>query len=374
MKKNPGLPSNLIVHLSLTGNCNFRCTICPSSREDRKYKRPDIDSPLLDFIVKTVLPHCSTLILGGNSLGEVTTHKYFPLFLNGVFSKHTEMEMRLTTNGYRIGDFAANLARKFSFISISFDGATRETYESIRRYPFEKIIRNIEKLSGERTRAGSGLKIGLGMTLLYKNIHELPALIDLAADLGVDMVVGSFFIPNFPSERNQCLYYHQKYANDIADIAAERAERRGITFKMPRYRLPDTGLSEEDKRSPYMKCELPFTMINISETGKVTPCCANPTIMGDLMYQGIEDIWNGIRYARFRKNVGANLYCRICHTPVFGEHASTGYMLDPSYQIKTIGSDLSPLLSLRAGAFQFLSNYKTGSRIINLAKGIAKRK
>lgn len=368
------LPSPLNIHLSLTNSCNFRCTICPSMREDKKYNRPDMDSRLLKTIIETVLPKVNTMILGGNSLGEVTTHKDFPVFLADEFNSDSSIQVRLTTNGYRIGEFAGPIANKFSFVGISFDGATRETYESIRRYPFKKIVGNIEKLTNERSKINSKLKVGLGMTLLYKNVSELPDLIDLAADIGVDSVVGSFFIPNFPSERYECLYYHQKYANDMADIAAERAKERGLDFRMPRYCLPDTQLTEADKEPVYMKCDLPFSMMNISETGIITPCCANPTIMGDLKKESIEEIWNGKRYVRFRENAGANFYCGICHTPVFGKYASTGFVLDPTYQIKTIGTQLSPLLALRAGGFQMLYGSKTGRKFINLSKAVLGRK
>lgn len=374
MKKDIQLPSPLNIHLSLTNSCNFKCTICPSMREDKKHNRPDMDSRLLTTIVETVLPNATTLILGGNSLGEVTTHKDFPVFLADEFNSSSSINMRLTTNGYRLGEYAEPIAEKYSFVSISFDGATRETYESIRRYPFKKIVSNIEKLTAERTKRNSKLKVGLGITLLYKNVSELPALVDLAADIGVDLVVGSFFIPNFTSERYECLYYHQRYANDMADIAADRAKERGIDFSMPRYCLPDTQLTEADKEPVYMKCELPSSMMNISEMGIVTPCCANPTIMGDLRKQGIEEIWNSKRYVQFRENVGANFYCSICHTPVFGNYASTGFILDPTYQIKTIGSQLSPLLALRAGGFQMLSGSNTGRKLINMSKAILGRK
>jgi len=368
MKK---LPKPFIVHLSLTGKCNFRCTICPSARQDRKYDRREMGPSLLKRVLDTVIPHATTLILGGNSLGEVTTHEGFSLFLEPSFNRDSGLELRLTTNGYRIGEFAESLAEKFSFVGISFDGATKATYEGIRRYPFEKTVKNIEEVIDARQRLGGRLRVGLGMTCLYKNIQELPDLVGMAVNMGVDAVTGSYFIPNFPSERYQCLYYHQRYANDIISAAFRR---RGIDFRMPRYVLPETELPEEEKTPVYKKCNLPFTMVNISETGIVTPCCANPTIMGDLNRQGIWEIWHGRRYAAFRGDVGGNLYCRLCHTPVFGERASAGYLLDPSYQIKTIGSELPPLMALRAYIFQKIVGTGAGRRLLGAAKTVLRRK
>lgn len=368
------VPDNLIVHLSLTNACNFLCTICPSMREDKKYARPKMGADLLEKILGEVLPHCSTMILGGNSLGEVTTHREFKRFIDDRFNRDNRIKMRLTTNGYRLGELAEAVSEKFSFVSISFDGATRATYEAIRKYPYDKIVSNITRLTAERTGKGTGLKVGLGMTLLYDNLHELPMLIDLAAELGIDMVAGSYFIPNFPSERYQCLYYHQSYANEIAGKAQERARMLGVEFRMPRFRMPGQNLSKEEMRPVSRTCPLPKTMVNISETGIVTPCCANPTIMGDLSRQSLIDVWNGKKYAKFREDVGSNPFCRSCHTPVFGKNASTGVMLDPSYQIKTIGTELPLRSVIRSGLMQRLSGSRAGLKVISFGKTATGRK
>lgn len=368
------VPDNLIVHLSLTNACNFLCTICPSMREDKKYARPKMGSDLLDKILGEVLPNSATLILGGNSLGEVTTHREFKRFVSDDFNREKRINLRLTTNGYRLGELAEPVAEKFSFVSISFDGATRETYEAIRKYPYDKIVSNIKRLTAERSARRTGLKVGLGMTLLYDNLHELPMVVDLAAELGVDMVVGSYFIPNFASERYQCLYYHQRYANEMAEKAAERGKALGVEFRMPRFWMPGQRLSKEELRPVYQSCPLPRTMMNISETGVVTPCCANPTIMGDLSKQRLEEVWNGKKYVRFREDVGANPYCRICHTPVFGKDASTGVMLDPSYQIKTIGTELPLKSVIRSGLIKRLSGTRAGLKVISFGKTAVGRK
>lgn len=367
-------PENLIVHLSLTNACNFLCTICPSMREDKKYARPKMTSALLENVLGEVLPRCSTMILGGNSLGEVTTHKEFTRFTDDGFNRDGRIKMRLTTNGYRLGELAEQIAEKFIFVSVSFDGATASTYEAIRKYPYDKIVANIRRLTSEREKRGTALKVGLGMTLLYDNLHELPALVELAADMGVDMVAGSYFIPNFASERYQCLYYHQKYANEVAEKAAERARELDVEFRMPRFRMPGQKLSKEELRPVHATCTLPETMVNISETGIVTPCCANPTIMGDLSKQSFEEVWNGKKYLRFREDVGSNPFCRLCHTPVYGAKASTGVMLDPSYQIKTIGTELPLRHVIRSGLMQRLSGSKAGLKVINFGKSAAGRK
>lgn len=364
----------LTVHLSLTNACNFLCTICPSMREDKKYARPKMSAALLDRVLAEVLPSCSTMILGGNSLGEVTTHSGFARFVSDGFNSDGKISMRLTTNGYRLGELSSQVAEKFSFVSVSFDGATKRTYEAIRKYPYEKIVDNLRKLCAERTKKGSGLKVGLGMTLLYDNLHELPALVDLAYSIGVDMVVGSYFIPNFPSERYQCLYYHQRYANDMADRAEERAWTLGVEFRMPRFNLPGRALTREEARPVYETCPLPSTMINVSETGVVTPCCANPTIMGDLSKQTLAEVWSSRKYQRFRDDPGSNQFCRACHTPVFGKRASTGVILDPSYLIKTIGTELGMGQVLRSGLMRSLSGSKTGLSVIRAGKSAVGRK
>ena len=75
-------------------------------------------------------------------------------------------------------------------ISISLDAASAETYWKIRGTDFHLVTGNIRELVRRRNLGASRrLTILLNMTLMRENIEELPAFVDLAADLGVDGIV-----------------------------------------------------------------------------------------------------------------------------------------------------------------------------------------
>jgi MoaA/NifB/PqqE/SkfB family radical SAM enzyme len=72
-------------------------------------------------------------------------------------------------------------------LCISIDGATKETYESIRiGGKFDKLMSNIKALNAAKEDLSSRLpKIWFNITLMRSNIRELPHLVKLAHTLQV---------------------------------------------------------------------------------------------------------------------------------------------------------------------------------------------
>jgi MoaA/NifB/PqqE/SkfB family radical SAM enzyme len=77
----------------------------------------------------------------------------------------------------------------FSHISWSLDAATPETFRKIRRLnAFDKIVDNLGKWVKMRERYGgtSSHRVSIYNNINLLNVHEMTAMVEMAADIGVD--------------------------------------------------------------------------------------------------------------------------------------------------------------------------------------------
>jgi len=94
------------------------------------------------------------------------------------------------TNGTLIDDkWAVKIAAHSSFIYFSINAATKETHEYINRgSKWELVLDNIRKVGEARKSLPSGLKIVGHMTIVPKNIAEVPLFIRRFKELGFDKI------------------------------------------------------------------------------------------------------------------------------------------------------------------------------------------
>jgi MoaA/NifB/PqqE/SkfB family radical SAM enzyme len=94
------------------------------------------------------------------------------------------------TNGTLIDDkWAIKIAAHSSFIYFSINAATKETHEYINRgSKWELVLDNIRKVGEARKSLSSGLKIVGHMTIVPKNVAEVPLFIRGFRELGFDKI------------------------------------------------------------------------------------------------------------------------------------------------------------------------------------------
>ncbi len=171
------LPGPVVIW-NLIRRCNLTCKHCYSISADR-----DFPGELSTDEVFTVMDDLKAfgvpvLILSG---GE-------PLLRPDIFdisrrAKSLGFYVGLSTNGTLIDetliDALANV--DYDYVGVSIDGM-RETHDRFRRSQgaFER------SLAGVRLCRDAGLKVGLRFTMTQDNAHELPDLIRLMEDEGVD--------------------------------------------------------------------------------------------------------------------------------------------------------------------------------------------
>jgi len=173
--------------IETTSHCNLKCVMCPHGH-DAMPSKSHLDtsrfSKSFDFLAMA-----DRLQLFGT--GEPLLSEAFWEILESM-DPDTDTEVSINSNGTLLTpDRIDRLLRSpLSWISISLDAATPETYRRIRGADFDLVIARVKDLIRERNARQSPrrLRVFINMTLMRANIEEFPRFVELAADLGVDGV------------------------------------------------------------------------------------------------------------------------------------------------------------------------------------------
>lgn len=318
------------IQIEPVGQCNLRCEMCPIQfRHDGPPYGP------LAFMKWTTF----TSLIDGfeglehlhlQGLGEPLMH---PRFFKMV-RYAAERGIRVTTNTNLTllnPERTEKLVRSgLDKIHVSIDGATAATYERIRkRARFERVVKNFEMLVETRARLGSQTPhLRLIMVIMRQNLHELPALVELAhgwtaREMFVQHLSHDFGEPTLPEEYRPMREYVQEQSlayEDPARIeryfsqARETAEALGVELRLPRTspkRYPPGTLGRE-------RCDWPWSGAYISYEGYMMPCCmvSTPDRMnfGKVTEHSLGSVWNSDEYNAFRTQLDSESPPDICQS------------------------------------------------------------
>lgn len=321
LDSNLPLPEEL--YLEVTNRCNLKCTTCPQSwgmAEDSADLTPGRARELL-----TQLPSVRRVVLHG--IGEPTLNAHLPEIVEVV--KERGAYALFNTNALLLrGRLLERLVRSgLDEVRVSVDAATPETYNLVRGSDlFSRVIANVKAFTLLRTRMGSHTpRISLWMTGMKSNVRELPDLVRIAAESGINEVYIQRLVF---SDRNRARQAEALYGQveepereGLARAQALAAEM-GITLRGSSEALPAEeapGLAER----PWSACRRPRSLMYITANGNVLPCCIAPftdapyasIVQGNANRVGLEEIWNGERYRDWRALMNSDeppAACRGC--------------------------------------------------------------
>jgi radical SAM protein with 4Fe4S-binding SPASM domain len=164
----PGLPVEYIVET--TAKCNIYCPMCP--RETHKQPKEDMPDQVFERLVLGASRSAEHMMLLG--LGE-------PLLDPKIFDRISYCEQHgvstlLSTNGTLLDGKMAEklLATPLAHITLSFDGASKETFETYRKgAKFERVQENFVRFAKLKHARGSKLQIVVQMVRMPGNAHEV---------------------------------------------------------------------------------------------------------------------------------------------------------------------------------------------------------
>lgn len=295
-------PKALFVQLDAP--CNQDCLFC--SRPDA-YSYFDLDEYRRKFEDKMMpaLLRAERINLTGS--GEMLSLPRAKENLT-YFNQFVHAEKMFATNGSTLTpkmiDLIVESGNRYT-IHVSLHGTTPAMHHAMTQGEhYERVYRlhldHLKKAMAQTDR----LTVNLIFVATTRNISELPAFVDFAADHRASSVVVYYnYVYRFDQKMLSC-YFAKDETNTMIDAAAVRAKERGVRICLPpKFNQKEYG-REQICREAWSQC-----MVN--PEGDIITC----DVAGDsrdtlLDKKDFMQMWNGTYYTRIRERLAAgNLAC-----------------------------------------------------------------
>ncbi len=259
------------------------------------------------------LPNLRRLTLQG--LGE-------PLLAPDIFDMidygaRRGISMGFNTNGTLLSRQRAErlVVAGLDWLHVSLDGATAETYESIRQGArFDRVTENIAGLVEVMRGLEAGRpSLSIVFVAMRRNIRELPQLTRLTGSWGIPKLWVQNLSHSFNDTDPAGSYREIRHFAETEALWAEGdpeteaifeesrsvAKEVGVELRLPRLEEPPST-----RRPGTPGCHWPFESGYITHDGAVQPCCmvmgADRAVLGRVNETGFAKVWHGEEYAEFR--------------------------------------------------------------------------
>ncbi len=293
------------IQIEITNRCNYTCGMCP--RESFNLPEKDISLDLFKKIIDRMDSGYNITLTGW---GEPLLH---PELMDMIlYTKHKGHHVGVTTNGLLLAPFIEKLLETLDKLTISLD-SIEKGHEVTDGHPSNTVVQNnIKSLLRSRGKRRKPI-ITIQITM-----HDKPQCLDtiqFAGEAGADRVY--LVRLNNPLGNNSFKRPNLKEELEIYKDAGEIAGKYGLQV--------DTNYTAFDNRllrlfykrlRPVMYrfdkyCPKPYDYLYINIDGKATPCCDLPRYeVGNLLKQGIDEIWHGENMHYFREH--QNDVCGNC--------------------------------------------------------------
>ncbi len=320
-------------------DCNLHCIMCedhsPYSTTQTDRRNARLPKRRMDIsLIRQVLQHSK-----GTPLREIIPSTMGEPLLYGDFDEILDLcaqygvKLNLTTNGTfpRKGAkaWAERIVPVASDVKVSWNGANKKTQESVMLgSTWETVLENVRIFIDVRDEhaalGGNRCRATFQLTFMEVNFIELPEIVKLAAETGVDRVKGHHLWVHVARMGQQSMRRDPEAIrrwNDAVDAAYTAVEQ---------YRLPDGGkvfLENVFKLDPdYQgdiargaKCPFLGQEAWVASDGRFNPCCAPDALrrtlgdFGNVNTVGLYDIWESDAYLDLQANYMQNPLCQGCN-------------------------------------------------------------
>ena len=342
LRKDGRAKSPLTIFLSVNSVCNLRCKMCDIGQKNKNssfYKNLALEgeNDSLEFrrierLIKEV-----SVYKPSPRISVTTTEPflYKDIFNIANASHSNGMEFQVTTNGANLFTKIEQIVEsKIKELCLSIDGP-EDLHDTIRgkKGLYSSIIRSLEKLRRLKKEGKNIPIITIATVVSNFNAHRVAELFESLHDSLYDRAIVSHM--NFMN--SQMVRQH----NDKFDFVG-LAQMAGLPGETDNYRVDIEALWENieqiksttkkvhfapdytfnDLKTFYEKtdrfvwlnnCYIPWFVTEILSNGDVIPMTRCIHIkMGNIYEQSFDDIWNGERYRKFRKELQTYKRFPIC--------------------------------------------------------------
>lgn len=293
----------------LTNACNLNCIMCGRNAADFRPTIFDMDvfrsfEPLMDYVEEVTLM----------GWGEPTVHPHFAEMLE-IINRHSARKY-FCTNGMTLPKIKDSIFKyNVDVFAVSVDGATYETNARIRRgSDLNLITQNLKEIVKEKKNRNLTYPwINFVFCAMNSNIHELPDLVRLAAEIGIEEVKVVYLTVFDDALLHETLWGKEEKVKAIFEEAVKVGEETGIILKLPH--LVGEDIAGEDY---HKECFVSWRDFFLGSDGYVRPCMSTPVQFFKYDRQtSFMELWNAPEYQEYRRvvNDGNNMDepCRRCY-------------------------------------------------------------
>ena len=286
------------VCIPVTDRCNLKCTMCPRQATDA-IGDLDIADEVVDALLEAGPSFVSAMLQGQ---GEPLLYpKIFNLIPRVKARMAAGGEVGLTTNATLLDEPTAVrlLETGLDFLYFSLDAASKEVYEAIRvGARFDRVTENIRRCTRHRQASGrTKPRFMLNFVMLEHNLHEIPAFVSLAAQLGVEHVTFS--------------YCTDTATGNMKALGTERLQDLFLQAREEGKKLQVNVDTPPLQKSPREICFFMERVVALLP-GEAFPCHnmapgyrtqSRNRSFGDVRRTPLLEIWNSPDYREFRRRV-----------------------------------------------------------------------
>ncbi|MHC1566296.1 MAG: radical SAM protein [Candidatus Syntropharchaeia archaeon] len=290
-----------VVMWNITRACNLRCEHCyldaqlgphPDELTLEEGKR------LIDEFAEMEIP--MVIVTGGEPL---ISKNFFPY---AFYAKEKRVRMVVSSNGTVITPEVAERMKEANilYVGVSIDAASPEIHDAFRgvKGAWKRAIEGVQNA------IDAGLKTGFRITIGKDNWKEIPALLDLAVEMGVPRFCVYHLVPTGRGENIMEWDITKEERIEVLKFLYEKAiELKDLEIEILTTDSPMDGVyilerlkKEDPERFKLVRellkisggCSIGNKVANIDHLGNVSPCHFTPLIkIGNIREKSFREIW-----------------------------------------------------------------------------------
>jgi MoaA/NifB/PqqE/SkfB family radical SAM enzyme len=317
------------IYVEPTNRCNLTCVTCIRNSWDEPFGDMDwsVYQALIDGLAD--FPEVKTIAFAG--LGEPLLYEKFPEMVHLAHERGLRTEM--TSNAMLLTPSIADklIQAGLDQFTVSIDGTSDEAHGSIRSgASLEEITTNVRMLHRLSEKATlTPLRIGIEFVAMKRNIHQLPAMREVAGRIKSSFILVTNLLPYTAELQGEILYsigpdtcefqgspYNPLWILPNIDWNQQtQGPLSGIMRQQPRLSFLDINLNQRNNYCPFVRTG----SMAVAWHGGVSPC---PPLLhsyrcfirgrekffrrcecGHLPELSVQTIWSNPEYTAFRERV-----------------------------------------------------------------------
>ena len=345
----------LRVKVDMVGRCQLRCVMCHFAHPEFRENPTTMGVDLLERVASELFPIAHDVVL--SSSAEPLLAADLPRALE-LCREYEVPSFHFSTNAINLTAGIINkvIDVQMPLLTISIDGGTPETFESIRKpMKWKKMMQRFDSVIRIREERGSRYPVLSATTVLMRRtVREMPRLVRLMAEKGVEQmnfvhmgVIGGLGVEdesliNEPELSNEILAECKELCGELGIegtfplpfpkdfggkvdefgevIDAARADEGGgsamgeasdedvefDTFSVAEFmnhKNREFLLAVPEKEHHNRRCYFPWYYIHVNPDGTVFPCGSwfEFSSFGDFKTQTFREIWTGPEFTELRR-------------------------------------------------------------------------